>query len=128
MKKSISVILMLVALSSCYSLPPCNEHRKRFFDKEVNIVITDRGPRGNSFHVKGINTANLKKSDYFDSDGIYNFIWNDIEVGDTLFKTKGNDLFILKKRNFNLLIKYNCNSSAYGNTKVDTIQKYINVH
>lgn len=121
--KIISTIVIAFSASSCYKLQPCTEYRKRFFDKEVQVVVKDKGPQGNSFHIKGIEPVRLIEVNYADVDGLYNFIWNSLEIGDTLIKHKGNDNFLLKKKSFNLLVKYNCDGGVTGIIKPDTLEK-----
>jgi hypothetical protein len=120
---SLLYILILTATSTCYTLPPCTEYRKRFFDKEVYAVVTDKGLQGNSFHIKGVEPTTSIKVDYADVDGLYNFIWNSLEIGDTIIKSKGTDRFLLKKKSLNIAIQYNCEGGMFGNIRPDTLKK-----
>jgi hypothetical protein len=121
--KSFLYILIVTSMSSCYNLPPCTEYRKRFFDKEVCAVVTDKGPQGNSFHIKGFEPTTSFQIDYADVDGLYNFIWDRLEIGDTIIKSKGNDRFLLKKELINISIQYNCEGGMTGVIKPDTLKK-----
>ena len=79
---------------------------------------------GNSFIVKGLEPLTGKNVSYTDADGIYNYLYNSLEAGDTLVKTKGNALFTIKKRRINVLVFYNCLDGIYrGNGILDTLPK-----
>ena len=117
----LSLTLLFLA-TSCYKLHTCQVHKKRFYAKETNIIVLDKGPRGNSFTVKGLNPITGESAIYTDGDGIYNYVYNNLNLGDTLIKTKNNATFLIKKRASNITITYNCANGNYrGGSKLDTI-------
>ena len=87
--------------------------------------------------IEGLDPITKKAISYADVDGIYNYVHNTLEVGDTLVKTRGSSTFTVKKRKMNILISYNCldgsyrgggvldtsNNLTYGEMIVDTVSK-----
>ena len=117
------LLAFIISMTSCQESVTCQVYRKRFYSKEVNIIVLDKGPMGNSFVVTGLDPITGKNTSYTDVDGIYNYVYNILEVGDTLVKTKNNATFTIKKRRINTLISYDdCLDGSYkGSGASDTL-------
>jgi hypothetical protein len=113
---------LIFSAASCYKPSTCQIYKKKFYNKEANIIVLDKGPIGNNFIVKGLNPITGKKTVYTDINGIYNYLYNNLELGDTIIKTKSSTAFIIKKKKSNILIAYNCLDGIHtGGGKLDTI-------
>jgi hypothetical protein len=116
---------LIFSAASCYKPSTCQVYKKRFYSKETNIIVLDKGPIGNVFIVKGLNPITSEETVYTDIDGIYNYLYNNLELGDTIIKTKSSATFIIKKKKSNILIAYNCLNSVHtGVGKLDTIPEF----
>ncbi|MFD1872992.1 hypothetical protein ACFSDX_11170 [Hymenobacter bucti] len=119
-----SLSALIILMVSCQESITCQVYKKRFYSKEVNIVVADKGPIGNSFVVKGLNPITGRNIFYTDIDGIYNYVYNILEVGDTLMKTKNNAVFTIEKKKINILVFYDCLNGSYrGGGVLDTLPK-----
>ena len=117
-----SLLVFTIIMTSCQERTTCQVYKKRFYSKETSIIVLDRGPRGNGFVIKGLDPITRKATSYADVDGIYNYVYSTLEVGDTLIKTRNSANFIIKKRNTNILLSYNCLDGSYkGGGILDTV-------
>jgi hypothetical protein len=119
-----ALIPLIFLIASCYKISTCQVYKKRLYNKEANIIVLNKGSIGNNFIVNGLNPITGKKAVYTDVDGIYNYVYNNLEVGDTISKAKNNATFVVKKKKANILIAYDCLDGGYtAGNKLDTIPK-----
>lgn len=114
----------IISIASCQKEVTCQVYKKRFYGKEANIIVLDKGPIGNSLVVKGVNLITRKNTIYTDVDGIYNYVYNNLEIGDTLIKKRNSATFTIKKKKATILISYNCLAGNYAESGIlDTLPK-----
>ncbi|WBA44256.1 hypothetical protein [Hymenobacter canadensis] len=113
----------LSLLTGCNKLTPCDVYKKRFLNKQAYLVISDRGNNGNDLHLKGYNPITSQRAEYKGMDGLYIYLRNSIDVGDTLEKRINEPNFIVRKKRYNISIEYSCNGKSYDFIVPDTLRK-----
>lgn len=94
-----------LAFGACQRVPPCEEGKRYFLGKETNMVLTDKGMNGNLFDVRGYDPVTGRAVRYHNTHGLYIFIRDSAQVGDTLVKKRSETRFVLKKARVNLVFE-----------------------
>ena len=120
-------IIMLSFLSiNAACTHTCKEGQEEFLElADCNIVITENKSLGRNLNIKGYNPDTNSYVNYDETKGLLIFVYEAIVIGDTLFKPKKSDFFLLKKRRFNIKFHSACgeNGECLG-IKQDTVSKY----
>ena len=120
MKKKNSLIIFLlgsILLSSCYRLreAPCEEVAEFERPDEVNLVIESSSGNPYKLKLEGIDPITSQKSKFQRQ----NYTWaqwfiNDIAVGDTVVKRKGELKFYIHKADTILVFPFKCKGEVFN--------------
>lgn len=119
--KIITVFTISCTLFGCVHEFSCDTITKSLLQKHASIVIQDTGPIGRIVNFSGVDVKIGNKSYYIDEGGMYLPMKQIAQVGDTLFKRKGQTNFLLMKNNFIVKFKFVCfENQSYG-FDIDTL-------
>ena len=88
----------------------------------VTEVVTDKGPEGNYFLITGFDPASHKKVVFDKMDSFFIWVKERTAIGDTLVKIKRNASFLIKKKESNIIISYDCGDGK-DTFQTDTLSK-----
>ena len=81
---SVIVSVVVVWIGTRAKLLPCDVYKKEFFEKQTNLIVTDRGQAGREILLEGLNPETHVKVTYYDEGGFYLPLKDSLEIGDTL--------------------------------------------
>ena len=117
-------LLALGGLCACAQQEvTCEVYRSYLFDHAVNAIVTDRGSEGRHFVLEGVDPVTHQLVRYSGDNGLYITIRENLAVGDTLLKRKGESLFTIKKRGANVLVDFDCNRDDCVNVVPKLVRK-----
>ncbi len=123
--KNTSWIIGALFLAACQEVGPCEKAKEFFLGKETNLVIQDKGIVGNVLDIKGYEPETKRNIRYQDTHGLYVFIRDSTELGDTLLKHKNETWFLLKKKKYNIKFGMSCNGNEYLQTMPERLEKNV---
>lgn len=106
---------------SCNSQPTCEDDRQLYTSDSVDIVVMSKNINGRWVHMKGYEPSTQKETDFNRLNGFLLPLDAVIGVGDTLIKEAGSTDYMVRKRNINVFLRYNCNSPS----SLDTLSKRL---
>ena len=119
-----ALVLALGGLCACaQQADTCDAYRSGLFDKSVNAIVTDRGSEGRLFILEGVDPVTQQLGRYSGENSMYITIRENLAMGDTLLKRKGESLFTIKKRGANVLVDFDCNRDDYVNLVPKRVKK-----
>ena len=102
----------LIMCVACDHGQPCNVTRTGFFKENIALVVTEQGPIGRSFYVKGQDLTTNKETVYRGNDMLYYYVGSNLDLQDTLLKRTGTATFIIKKRDMDIVVEYQCQEDS----------------
>ncbi|MFV0211835.1 hypothetical protein OBK22_08535 [Empedobacter falsenii] len=122
MKYSI-IFTFLFVITSCNQKPDCKFSAKLNSKSECTIIV-NKLPSTVFFDAKGTDPINKKECKCSEGDRWWTQYKNEIEIGDTIIKRKGELTFNIHKKDTIISHEWECNGNTYHPN--GTIKKHLN--
>lgn len=96
-------------LSGCGKNDTCAKYESVYRTDSVHVVIRQQEISGRRVKLDGYHPVNRKPVKYRNISGIFLYVQDVLQIGDTLKKELGSLSYVIKKSDRNITLEYNCN-------------------